>query len=128
MAKSTIKLTAEQIEAIRSVVASLDGLQTEISGAVKRKASEPITAFQLKLINGILAKANLLLKDDMPFAGFSQFDLDDIPTAGDVSMVIAQYVESFEKLRCENIQKTYDGTWVWIGDSSIMTVAPRARK
>jgi hypothetical protein len=122
------KLTARQVEGIRSVIANLDGLQTEMSAAVKRKASEPVTGFQLKLINGVLAKANALLKEDKPFAGFTEFDLDDIPTAGDVSMVIAQYVESFEKLRCENIQKMYNGTWVWSDETSIVTVPPRARK
>jgi hypothetical protein len=121
-------LTPKQIESIRSIIANLDGLQIEIDAAVKRKANEPITPFQLKIINEILAKANLLLKKEKPFADFTEFDVDTIPTAADVSMVIRQYVEKFETLRCENIEKLYNGSWVWTDAHNIVTVPPRGKK
>ena len=110
------------------MIANLDGLQSDIVAAVKRKASKPISAFQLKLINGVLAKANALLKTNKPVSGFEAFDPDDLPTAGDVGMVVSQYVEALEKLRCSHIQKAYDGTWHWVDDATIYTVPPRARK
>lgn len=116
------------MEKVRGVIAKLDGLHAEMSAAVKRKADAPVTGFQLRLVNGVLADANTLLKSDLPFAGFSQFDVDDIPTAGDVSMVIGQYVETFEKIRCENIQSHGSNKWVWKDGKATFTVAPRARK
>jgi hypothetical protein len=112
----------------RVVIAKLDGVHGEMIAAVKRNAGSPVTSFQLKLINGVLAQANALLKDDLPFDGFSQFDMDDLPTAGDVSMVIAQYVEVFEKVRCENIAAYGNSRWHWKDGAGTFTVAPRARK
>jgi hypothetical protein len=121
-------LTAKQIDDFRSVIANLDGVQTEITAAVKRKASEPVTSFQLKLINGVLAKANAILGGSKPVDDFEVFDPDDIPTAADVSMIVSQYVEALEKVRCGHIHKTYSGTWVWVDAPGIHTVPPRARK
>src|SRR5262245_33712366 len=121
-------LTANQIEALRSVIANLDGVQAEISAAVKRKASEPISPFQLKLINGVLSKADALLGNAKPIPDFDGFNADDIPTASDVSMVVSQYSEFFEKLRCENIQKNHDGSWIWTGFYHIQTTPPKVRK
>ena len=120
-------LSSTEINKTRSVIAKLDGLHTEMTAAVKRKADAPVTSFQLKLINGVLSEANILLKSDLPLPGFTQFDADDLPTASDVSMVVGQYVEVFEKIRCENIQ-TYGSRWVWKDEDKTVTVAPRARK
>jgi len=122
------KLTDKQIDELRAVIANFDGLQSEMVAAAKRKAGEPVTPFQLKVINGAIARANTILKDDRPVAEFTEFDLDDIPTVSDVSMIVAQYVEAFEKLRCAHISKMYDGSWVWAGSHHIHTVPPRARK
>lgn len=120
--------SAAELEKIRGVIAKLDGLYSEMTAAVKRKAEAAVTGFQLKLINSVLAEANALLKNDLPLAGFSQFDADDLPTAGDVSMVVGQYVEVFEKIRCENIQSYGSNRWIWKDGTATFTVAPRARK
>lgn len=121
------KLKAEQVEEVRTVIANLDGLQSEITAAVKRKPNEPVTPFQLKIINGVLESANKLLSGPKPISGFETFDNDEIPVASDVAMVVAQYVEAFEKVRCENIER-YDSGWVWVAADSIYTVPPRPRK
>ena len=120
-------LSVKQIEEVRSIMAKLDGVQSEISAAVKRNASAPVSNFQLKLINGVLSKANDVLGKDKPLDGFDQFEPDDLPTAADVSMIVTQYAEAFEKLRCENIDR-YNGQWVWVNASHIQTVPPRGRK
>ena len=120
-------LSAHQIDELRSVIANLDGLQAEIAAAVKRKAGEPVTGFQLGVINGVIKKANGLLGSDRPIAGFEAFDPNDIPVASDVAMVVSQYVEAFEKVRCEQIA-IYNHRWVWSGAPTIHTVPPRARK
>lgn len=124
----TTLTTPEQIEDARSVIANLDGLQAEISAAVKRKPGEPVTVFQLRIINAVIAKANTLLGQERPIAEFEAFNSDDIPVFSDVAMIVSQYVEAFEKLRCENIHKNFDGTWIWTMAPNIQTVAPRARK
>lgn len=116
------------MERARGVIAKLDGLCSEMTAAVKRKSDAPVTGFQLKLINSVLAEANILMKNNLPLLGFYQFDSDDLPTTGDVSMVVSQYVEVFEKIRCENIQSFGTGRWIWKDGMSTYTVAPRARK
>lgn len=117
-------LTAPEGEKVRGVIAKLDGLQGELTASVKRKAEAPVTLFQLRLINSVLAEANSILGDELPLAGFSQFDIDEIPTAADVAMVVSQYVETFEKIRCENIHNYDTNRWMWGDGSNTFTVGP----
>lgn len=121
-------LKREEMEEARKVIAKLDGLYGEMTAAVKRKADAPVTAFQLKLINGIITDANAVLGDRKPLSKFTEFEEDDLPVTGDISMVIAQYVETFEAIRCENIESIGTGRWFWKDSKSTPTVAPRARK
>ena len=104
----TIRLTPEGMDQLRDVIAGLDALQAEVAAAVKRKAGEPVSAFQLKLVNGVLAKANTILGSKRPVDDFDKFELDDVPIASDVSMVVSLYVEAIESIRCEHIQRFHD--------------------
>lgn len=121
-------LKPQDMEETRSVIAKLDGLYGEITAAVRRRADAPVTKFQLKLINSVVSEANAVLGNRKPLSEFTEFEEDDIPTASDVSMVIAQYVEIFETIRCENIETMGSGRWFWKDIKSTPTVAPRARK
>ena len=121
-------LDKDKIEEARKVIAKMDGLYAEISAAVKRKSDAPVTKFQLKLINAIIADANAVLGERKPLAGFVHFDEDDLPVASDISMVVAQYVEILEIVRVDNITTTGGGRWFWNDRTLTPTSAPKARR
>ncbi|WP_439486794.1 hypothetical protein [Blastomonas fulva] len=99
-----------------------------MSAAARKKSDATVSKFQLNVINGILADANAVLGERRPLADFVSFEADDLPSTGDVSMIAAQYVETLEIIRCENIENHGSQRWYWRDQDNTPTVAPRARK
>ena len=70
---------------------------------------------------------NKILKDKyVPLSGFESFDVDDLPSNSDVTMILSQYLSCMEKLRADNIRHDGYGTWLWIinGKESTIRSAP----
>src|SRR5690242_198369 len=93
------------IEIFRKMLAQLDALHQEMGSAAKKSPDKTVSAFKVKFANKVLEQAVGILGDSAPALGFSQFDLDDLPTASDVSFIVTQFVECAEKIRCENIKR-----------------------
>ena len=124
-------MTVDEVEQLRTVIAQLDGIHEEFSAAARKKPDAAVSGFQIRLINKVIGKANLILGTSKPFDDFEGFDEDDLPTVGDVSLVAGQYGECAEKIRCENIVRYGTNYWYWrIGNevSNIATVPPRSRR
>jgi hypothetical protein len=54
-----------------------------------------------------------LIGDFKPFASFTTFDPDDLPTNSDVVMVLAQYVASVLEFRKANTTNPDGSSWFW---------------
>jgi hypothetical protein len=74
----------EDIPEFEKLEQQLHSFLTEISALSAKKPNDPLNKFKLKFINSTLEGLNRLLADDRPFADFSQFDPDDLPTNSDV--------------------------------------------
>ena len=123
-------MKADEVEAFRKMAAQLDALHQEMLTASKKSPDKPVSAFKVKFVNAVLAQADDVLGASRPALGFSQFDEEDLPTASDMSLIITQYVECAEKVRCENISRHYDGVWHWRvagSTTEIVTSPPRNR-
>ena len=112
-----------QIEEFRKMRAQLDGLHQEFSASTKKDPDKPVTVFKIRFVNRILALASHVLGDDTPFPDFEGFDEDDIPTSSDVSLILTQYIEVSEKVRCENITRSHNGVWYWTANSSMTGIS-----
>lgn len=123
-------MNEEAVELFIKCYAQMKSIYNEISLLAKKKPNDAVNEFKLKFINQILSNANKLLKENyMPFADFEKFDADEIPTTSDITMMFAQYLDSMEHLRSDNIQKNHLG-WYWIIDeklSKIETVHPHKK-
>jgi len=117
----------------------LEGLLSEITLLAKKSPNDGVNKFKLKFINEILFKANNVLgKAYKPLESFDVFDEDELPSNSDVTFIISQYLNCFEKLRADNIvmEQKYDGNkyvseWYWvIGNekSTIKTAPPKKIK
>ena len=127
-------MTKQDVDTFEKLQAQLGGLHTEISALSKKSQNDPLNKFKLKFVNQILSEANQLLGEKYkPFNDFSLFNEEDMPTNSDAAMMLTQYLNCFEKLRSDNIQrqKEYPHNWCWLVDgklSNIRTVTPQIIK
>ena len=76
----------------------LSALHQEVSILSKRKPDDAINKFKLKFINQVLVEVNAVLnRKNKPFQDFATFQEDEMPTNSDVVMILAQYLECFDR-------------------------------
>ena len=117
----------------------LEGLLTEITILARKSPNDGVNKFKLKFINEIILSGNKILGTTYkPLDSFEKFDEDDLPSNSDVTFILSQYLNCFEKLRADNIyiEQKYDGNkyvfeWYWIvnkSKSKIKTAPPKKIK
>jgi hypothetical protein len=101
------------IDRYQRVRSQLEAFHREFEGLAKKAANGALNVFKTRIVNQAIAAANAVLGDEfLPIKGFEQFADEELPSNSDVSMVLAQYLEALEVLRCRNI--TRDGSfWYW---------------
>ncbi|RKE80589.1 hypothetical protein [Chryseobacterium sp. AG363] len=121
-------MTEKEIDSFEKVQIQLEGMYEEISILSKKSQTEALSLFKLKFINHILNDSNSVLGVRYkPFNDFEIFDENNIPTNSDAVMILAQYLNCFEKMRVDNITsiKTFDGNksvynWYWVQKNGIV--------
>lgn len=115
-------MTEESIHQFEKTEGQLSGLYKEISLLSKKNPNDLINKFKLKFINQTLKESNDLLGDKYkPYATFEIFEEDNLPTTSDVTMILEQYLNCLEKLRCDNIKYEY-GEYYWLIDNKISKI------
>ena len=118
----------EDVEKLEKLLGQINGIYSEISALSKKSPNDGVNNFKLNLINKVLAFANDVLGPSYrPFDDFSQFDVDDLPTTSDVTVVISQYMEEAERYRSDNV--VLDRGWKYVidGHASNIEASPPAR-
>ena len=118
----------QAIEKFEKTSGQIEGLHREISALAKKSPNDALNKFKLSFVNTALAEANSVLGSAyQPFASFTQFNEDDVPSNSDVAMILAQYLEELERMRADNLTRT-SGVWVYEIDgkaSDIRTAPPK---
>lgn len=119
----------EDVEKLEKVIGQLQGAHAEITILSKKAPNDALNPFKLKLINKVVGSANVVLGDKYrPFDDFDQFDVDDVPTTSDITMVLAQYMEETERFRSDNVTRS-KGRWVYrISDNELEILAGQPSK
>ena len=111
-------MNKQQVETFLKLQPQLKSAYEEIAILSKKKPTDSLNPFKLKFINSILSRANEILGEKYkPFPeDFTLFDENEIPNNSDVVFILAHYLTSLEKLRCDNIEyDNYDGyDWYWL--------------
>lgn len=114
-------MNAAEINQFEKIQGQLEGLLSEITILSKKSPNDGVNKFKLKFINQIISSGNDVLGIAYkPLESFEQFDEDDLPSNSDVTFILSQYLNCFEKLRADNIyrEQKYDGNkyiyeWYW---------------
>ena len=119
------------VDAFEKLVGQLQSLHSELTTLAKKSPNNAVNAFKLKFVNSTLDQCNAVLGSRyMPFADFTGFTEDSLPSNSDATFIISQYLECSEKFRSDNIIQEY-GSWYWIidgeyeDDRSAMTAPPK---
>jgi len=129
----------EDIDKFEKTQTQLEGLFEEISILAKKSPNDGVNKFKLKFINEILLAGNRILgKNYKPLDSFEQFNDEELPSNSDVTFILSQYLNCFEKLRADNIHSqtirighTATTQWYWSIEndkSNIKTAAPKKIK
>jgi hypothetical protein len=95
----------KDVDKYQRVRSQLEAFHREFEGLAKKTPNGTLNPFKLKIVNQAIDDANGVLgKDFLPIRGFTQFTDEELPSHSDVSMVLAQYLEALEVLRCRNIK------------------------
>lgn len=119
------------IENLEKVTGQLEGLHREISLLAKKSAIDGLNTFKLKLLNAALAAANgILAVAYKPIDGFDQFELDDVPSNSDATIVLTAYLEELERYRADNIVQSSPRSWKYdsTDGKNIRTAPPKKIK
>ena len=122
-------MNKKSIEKLEKISGQFDGLHREISNLAKKAPNDALNSFKLSFVNAALAEANTILGTPyQPFASFTQFNEDDVPSNSDVAMMLAQYLEELERKRADNLTRTAVG-WFYVidGEKSEIRTAPPKR-
>lgn len=121
--------TVEEIEKLEKIIGQLQGAHNEISILAKKSPADPLNTFKLKLINNVIKASNEILGEKYkPFEHFDQFEVDDLPSNSDVTMILAQYMEEAERFRSDNV--TWDSPrWYYLidGEASDIISGPPSK-
>ena len=109
-----MKIKREDVGVFEKLTAQLSSSHQEVSALSKKTPNSALNTFKLKLINGVLERCNAFFGDEYrPFADFSTFSLEDLPSNSDVSFILAQYLECAENYRADRVRQIFGGRWVW---------------
>jgi hypothetical protein len=99
-----------EIEHLEKSMGRLEGLHREIGALARKSPNDALNTFKLTIVNASLADAHQVLGSKYkPVVGFDAFDLDDLPSNSDVTLILAQYLEELERKRADNIYEDVDG-------------------
>jgi len=108
-----MKIDGKFVETFEKISGQLSSMYEEIGALSKKNPDGPLKEFKIKFVNSIISQCNTILEDKgRPFAEFEQFDIDTLPTASDVVMILGQYINCMEELRSDNV-KLDAGQWRW---------------
>jgi hypothetical protein len=117
--------TKDDVEALEKLIGQLQGLHDEITQLAKKSPNDGLNPFKLKLVNKVLESANGLLAGRYrPFDDFDSFQVDDLPSNSDVTMILAQYMEQTERFRSDNVELDR-GRWFYKINGKLSDVPSR---
>jgi hypothetical protein len=125
-------IDVSKVEEFEKTETQLKGFYDEISLLSKKKPDDPVNKFKLKLINQVLASSNALLGEVYrPFPDFQLFEEDNLPTASDVVVMLAQYLGSMDRFRRDHT--FYDSLefsliWATTGKEKVKAREPKEKK
>ncbi len=110
-------MNRSELDTFEKLVGQVQSVYEELSVLSKKSPNDAVNKFKLNFVNALLSKSNSLLGDDYrPFNEFAEFNLDDVPQNSDVVFILSQYLQCFEKLRADNVQRR-TGSWFWAIDA-----------
>lgn len=116
MAKQISTAVAERFEVARD---QLQSFYDEFVKLSNKKPDSAVNKFKLLHLNRVVKAANELLGSEyVPFAEFTDFNEDEVPSNSDVVMMLAQYLSQMDRFHIEHSVKEsqFSSKRTWLTD------------
>lgn len=117
MAKSKNKskaVTDEQVELYNTINPLINSIFKELKDFSKKNQNDPINLTKVKMINRLLVKAQIILKNEPSIDYLDLLEEDQLPSISDAVIIIAQYLSALKSFHSTHYQ--YDnvlGSYEW---------------
>jgi hypothetical protein len=106
--KSGAPITEAQVDQLEKLIGQLGSIHEEIGALSKKSPNDAVNKFKLTFVNATIAQCNGLLGVNYrPIGDFKEFNLDDVPSNSDVTLIAALYLEALEKFRSDHIGQEF---------------------
>lgn len=116
MAKRISTVDAERFDVARD---QLQSFYDEFVKLSNKKPDGAVNKFKLVHLNGVVRTGNGLLGNGyVPFAGFTEFNEDELPSNSDVVMMLAQYLSQMDRFHVDHSfqEGKYSSHREWLTD------------
>jgi len=70
----------------------LNSMYNEFKELAKKKPDAAVSKYKITIVNRLLDKVRIVLKDEESIAFLDLLDEDDVPQVSDVTLILSQYV------------------------------------
>lgn len=96
------KTTDEQVKLYLTINPLLKSAYDEVKEFSKKKQDEELNIKKVKMINRLLEKAKVILKDEPTVEFLELLDEDELPTNSDAVLIMSQFISAMNKFRSDH--------------------------
>ena len=102
--KSTkeMKTTEDQLKLFSTISPLLISAFNEVKEFSKKKQDELLNLKKVKMINRLLEKAKVVLKNEPTIDFLDMLDEDDLPSNSDAVLIMSQFIAAMNKFRSDH--------------------------
>lgn len=100
--KEAKKTTEEQIKLYETISPLLHSAFNEVKEFSKKKQDEPLNLKKVKMINRLLEKAKVVLKNEPTVEFLDMLDEDDLPSNSDAVLTMSQFISAMKKFQSDH--------------------------
>lgn len=96
------KTTEDQLKLFSTISPLLQSAFNEVKEFSKKKQDELLNLKKVKMINRLLEKAKVVLKNEPTIDFLDMLDEDDLPSNSDAVLIMSQFISAMNKFRSDH--------------------------
>ena len=100
--KEAKKTAEEHIKLYETISPLLHSAFNEVKEFSKKKEDEPLNLKKVKMINRLLEKAKVVLKNEPTVEFLDMLDEDDLPSNSDAVLTMSQFISAMNKFHSDH--------------------------
>ena len=95
-------VTDEQVELYNTINPLINSIFKELKDFSKKNQNDPINLTKVKMINRLLVKGQIILKNEPSIDYLDLLEEDQLPSISDAVLIVSQYISALETFHSEH--------------------------